>query len=57
LTDLAFSSTIYPGHLVSQQVPFPKFPEWLGKNSSTRKTNRLLKELRFTLGANVTGSS
>jgi hypothetical protein len=29
---------------------YPKFPEWLGKNSSNRKSKRLLRELKLTMG-------
>lgn len=47
----AFLSSVYPTEKLSTRIPFPKFPEWLGKFSSQRKTARLVTELR-TMTAN-----
>ncbi len=38
----AFLSCVYPTEKVAQKIPFAKFPEWLGKFSSQRKTQKLL---------------
>ncbi len=63
LASFGFLSAIYPSERVStfavaaeQLSIFPVFPDWLGKNSSQRKINRELKELRQALGHNITGS-
>ena len=46
LPDLAHYSIINPSLKIGQQfMPYTKFPEWLGKNSSTIKIKRLNKEL------------
>ena len=29
---------------------YPRFPEWLGKNSSQRKSKRLIRELKLVMG-------
>jgi replication factor C subunit 1 len=36
---------IHAGHLVQGFQPFPAFPQWLGKYSSTNKSRRLVQEL------------
>ena len=56
LPHFAFSSTIVPADLVCVSMGFPKFPEWLGKNSSQRKSYRELRELRMIMGHAITGS-
>lgn len=33
-------SSIYPACLIGESLAFPKFPSWLGKNSSARKNRR-----------------
>lgn len=38
-------------------MPFAKFPEWLGKNSTTRKIKREIKELKFAMGNKISGSN
>ena len=55
MPNLAFASTIYPTFLSSNLIPFPKFPEFLGKNSSQRKTVREIKELKVALGPVISG--
>lgn len=63
LASFGFLSSVYPCEQVSklakapeQMSVYPVFPDWLGKNSSQRKINRELKELRQALGHNITGS-
>ena len=50
LPNLGFASAIAPCLLAQGQTFYPRFPEWLGKNSSQRKSRRLLKELKHKLG-------
>lgn len=35
---------------------YPKFPEWLGKNSSQRKAKRLIRELKKVMGHHAQAS-
>lgn len=44
MPNLGLASSLYPGHLCGNYLNFPKFPEWLGKNSSQRKIIREIKE-------------
>lgn len=54
---LGFQGVLYPTQLVSQYFHgFPKFPEFLGKYSATKKVNRLVNELRFKLAHHITGN-
>ena len=39
-------STIMPCELVGEQIPFPKFPEFYGKNSTRRKITREILEVK-----------
>lgn len=41
-----FLSCIYPTEMVSNAIGATKFPEWLGKNSTTRKFTREVRELK-----------
>lgn len=52
-----FMDCVYPMHLVSETLGFPKFTSWLGKFSSQRKTKRLIKELTNTLHTHVNTTS
>lgn len=45
------ASCIHPTSLCSKLVPFAKFPEFYGKSSTQRKTERLVRELQITLGS------
>jgi len=56
MPNFAFLSTIYPCELTSTHCGFPKFPEWLGKFSQTRKIMREVKELKSAMGPEITGS-
>jgi len=46
LPNMGFASSVAPAMLVKGYLHFPRFPEWLGKNSSQRKSKRLLKEVK-----------
>jgi len=56
MPNFGFASVIYPTFLSSNAIPFPKFPEFLGKNSTQRKVMREIKELRFAMGPVITGN-
>lgn len=49
-------SSIYATDKTCFNIAFPGFPQWLGKNSSTTKVTREIRELRMKLGHHVTGS-
>lgn len=53
LSDCAFASSVAPCHYAQGQSFYPRFPEWLGKNSSGNKAKRLIKELKQALGHRV----
>lgn len=55
MPNFGIASCIYPTFLSSNNIPFPKFPEFLGKNSSQRKVMREIKELRQAMGPAITG--
>ena len=55
MPNFGIASCIYPTFLSSNNIPFPKFPEFLGKNSSQRKVMREIKELRHAMGPAITG--
>lgn len=50
LQDLGFTSSIAPCHYSNGNINFPGFPQWLGKNSKTLKSKRLVKELKKAMG-------
>ena len=50
LPNLGFSSSIAPALLIKGNTFYPRFPEWLGKNSSQRKSKRLIRELKLVMG-------
>ena len=41
-----FMSSVYPSSLVGELISFPKFPSWLGKNSSYRKHKREMQTMK-----------
>ena len=49
------ASSVEPGSLAGHGVPFPRFPEFLGRFSTQRKNARLLQETRFAMEKYVTG--
>ncbi|CDW82868.1 replication factor c subunit 1 [Stylonychia lemnae] len=50
LPNLGIMSSIAIGVLNQGYVPYCKFPEWFGKNSTTRKSQRLVREIRERCG-------
>lgn len=52
-----FLSCVYPPELVAGSLITGKFPEWLGKNSTTRKLTRELRELKNVLSTAITGTN
>jgi len=53
LPDVGLCSTVAPT-TISARIPlFVKFPAWFGKNSSTKKTSRLVHELASSLAGKV----
>lgn len=57
LTCFGQASTIAPGALSGNGVPFPKFPEFFGKFSIQRKNVRLLKETRAEMAHVISGNT
>jgi replication factor C subunit 1 len=47
------ASAIDPGLRSGLGVPFPKFPEWLGRNSGQKKFERLLQEVRAATATSI----
>lgn len=43
-------SSIAPTMIIKGRCNYPGFPQWLGKNSSSRKAKRLLRELKQKMG-------
>lgn len=52
-----FMSCIYTTEKACQSLGFPRFPSWLGKNSSERKNKRLVKELKYAISPMIVGST
>jgi replication factor C subunit 1 len=50
-------STVAPSFACNNVLTFPEFPAWLGKQSTTGKNLRLLRELRSLIGASSTCTS
>ena len=50
LPNMGFLSSVAPATLNKGFLPFPKFPEWFGKMSTTKKTMRQLREIRAAIG-------
>ena len=55
LSSYGMASSVEPGLKSGFGVPFPKFPEWFGKNSAQKKNERLLQELRAAMAGFVSG--
>lgn len=47
------ASTIDPGLRSGLGVPFPKFPEWFGRNSGQKKVERMLQEVRAATATSI----
>lgn len=50
LPQLGTCGAVAPVLLVKGTSRYPRFPEWLGKNSSQRKSVRQIRELKFAMG-------
>jgi replication factor C subunit 1 len=53
---MGFASSVAPCLLVKGSSFYPRFPEWLGKNSSQRKAKRLIRELKKVMGSHAQAS-
>jgi len=53
LPNYGVCSSIAPCLILKGKSFYPRFPEWLGKNSSQRKSHRQIKELKFAMGSSV----
>lgn len=51
LPEYGVMSTVAPGFACNNALVYPEFPAWLGKQSTTGKNTRLLKDLRTMVGA------
>lgn len=49
LPNMGICTSVAPCMLVNGMSNYPRFPEWLGKNSSQRKAKRLISELKGSL--------
>lgn len=57
LGNFGFLSSIYPCDKACGERPiYPRFPEWLGKYSTQRKTQRELREFRVAIAKSISGS-
>jgi replication factor C subunit 1 len=50
LPNLGLCSSLAPALIIKGSSFYPRFPEWLGKNSSQRKAKRLIRELKRVMG-------
>lgn len=57
LPQYAQLAAIEPATRSGNGVPFPRFPEWFGRNSTQRKTERMLREVRGVLAGNISGDA
>jgi replication factor C subunit 1 len=57
LPELGVVSTVAPSFACNNQLPFPDFPAWLGRQSTQGKNLRLMKELRNMVGSFSTTTS
>lgn len=51
-----FLSCVYPPEMVSSAIGATKFPEWLGKYSTTRKLTREVRELKNAMSLVTSGN-
>jgi replication factor C subunit 1 len=50
LYNLGIMGTIAPATFASGMLPYPRFPEWLGKNSTTKRIERMVRDVREICG-------
>ena len=53
LPNLGMCAAVAPAMIIQGKSFYPRFPEWLGKNSSQRKSKRQIKELKAVMGMNA----
>jgi replication factor C subunit 1 len=53
LPNMGVCSSIAPALILKGKSFYPRFPEWLGKNSSQRKSMRQIRELKFAMGSSA----
>ena len=53
LPNYGICSSVAPSLICRGKIHYPRFPEWLGKNSSQRKSHRQIKEVKFAVGAEI----
>ena len=56
LPNLGICSSIAPCLIAKGTTFYPRFPEWLGKNSSQRKAKRLIRELKKVMAHHAQAS-
>ena len=57
LPEYGVVSTVAPSFACNNMLQFPEFPAWLGKQSTTGKNTRLIRELRSMIGSVSTCTS
>ena len=57
LPQYAQVAAIEPGLRSGNGVGYPRFPEWFGKNSSQRKSERMLREVRNVMAGHISGDT
>ena len=53
LPNLGTCAAIAPAVIIQGQINYPSFPQWLGKNSTQRKSHRQIRELKAAMGMNA----
>lgn len=57
LSQYAQASAIEPGIRSGNGMPFPRFPEWFGKNSIQRRNERMLRQVRNVTAGLISGDN
>ena len=53
LPQLGMMSSVAPCIIANGQTYYPGFPQWLGKNSTSRKARRLISELKHAFAHRI----
>jgi replication factor C subunit 1 len=53
LSDYIISSCVAPSFACNNMLGFPEFPNWLGKNSTSNKNIRLMREVKYMTGSKL----
>jgi replication factor C subunit 1 len=56
LPNLGYMGCIAPAILSSKFLPYPKFPEWFGQNSKTKKIERMIRDVKELCAHNLYSS-